>query len=419
MADNNSVEQQISESDSAPILSRRELLKGTGALGAAAGLAAVVTASGAQTPVQEGATPAPMVPMVTLGKTGMRVSRLALGGSWDIDHEVLALAFSLGINYIDTAESYRGGQSERLCGQFLKSIGATGHTAQRKKVWLVSKTHDHHTFEKRLPGCLDRLQQDYVDCFYMHQISDPKLATDPAVKEQAERLKKSGQTRFFGFSVHDSPVVECLNAAADSDFIDVIMFRYDCHYYPREDLMKAIERCHSRGIGLVAMKTQVGGMTLPDKFNPFKQRGLNQHQAAIKAVAADVRIHSVCSEMTTTEMITQNSAAIASKLTVAEADAIQEHARRVSHLWCRGCDRICKSQAGAGSQLAVADTLRFLMYHDHYGKRDHARELFAGLPEAKRDLIAMENGDWKSAASACPYNVPLETLMKRAKERLS
>ena len=76
------------------------------------------------------------------------------------------------------------------------------------------------------------------------------------------------------------------------------MFRYDYHYYKSDDLNRAIDRCVKAGIGLVAMKTQVGGMTLPDKFNPFKQRGLNQHQAAIKAVAVDERITSICSEMT-------------------------------------------------------------------------------------------------------------------------
>ena len=402
------------------LITRRDLVRGAAAAGAA--IAMPIAASQAALAEQNGALPSAadtQVPRVKLGNTGMMVSRLALGGSWDIDHEVLALAFSLGINYIDTAESYRGGQSERLCGEFLKSIGAVGHSAERKKVWLVSKTHDHRTFEKRLPDCLNRLQQSYVDCFYMHQISDPKLATSPDVKAQAERMKKSGQTRFFGFSVHDAPVVECLNAAADSDFIDVIMFRYDCHNYPREDLMKAIDRCHTKGIGLVAMKTQVGGMTLPDKFNPFKQRGLNQHQAAIKAVAADERIHSVCSEMTTIEMINQNSAAIASKLTLAEAQAIQEHARLVSHLWCRGCDSICRGRAGSGSDIAVADTLRFLMYHDHYGKRDHARELFAALPAEQRNTTAMGTGDWKAAELACPYNVPLVKLIARAKERLA
>ena len=407
--------------DASHATTRRDLITCVATVGASALTGALTKPVAAELPGAPPTAPSSdiQVPKVKLGNTGMMVSRLALGGSWDIDHEVLALAFSLGINYIDTAESYRGGQSERLCGEFLKSIGAVGHSAERKKVWLVSKTHDHHTFEKHLPGSLERLGQDYVDCFYMHQISDPKLATSPDVKAQAERMKRSGQTRFFGFSVHDSPVVECLNAAADSDFIDAIMFRYDCHYYPREDLMKAIDRCHAKGIGLVAMKTQVGGMTLPDKFNPFKQRGLNQHQAAIKAVAADDRIHAVCSEMTTTEMISQNSAAIASKLTLAEAQAIQEHARLVSHLWCRGCDSICRSVAGAGSGIAVADTLRFLMYHDHYGKQAQARELFAALPADQRDVPALEKGDWKAAAAACPYNVPLERLIARAKERLA
>jgi hypothetical protein len=59
------------------------------------------------------------------------------------------------------------------------------------------------------------------------------------------------------------------------------------------------------------------------------------------------------------------------------------------------------------------------MYHDDYGKPDHARELFASLPREQRDTAAMEHGDWKSASQACPYNVPLEKLIARARERLA
>ena len=214
-------------------------------------------------------------------------------------------------------------------------------------------------------------------------------------------------------------MAECLNAAADSDFIDVVMFRYDYHYYKADDLNKAIDRCVKAGVGLVAMKTQVGGMTLPDRFNPFKKRGLNQHQAAIKAVASDERIVSICSEMTNANMIQQNAEAVASRLTVSEAHAIEEHARLVSHLWCRGCDHLCRAASGNGQTVAVADTLRFLMYHDHYGKREHARRLFAEMPETLRDLEAIETGDWQAAQSACPHHVPLAKLMPRAKERLA
>jgi uncharacterized protein len=396
---------------------RREFLAAAGAVSAAVagGEAARAEPSAAPDPPRV----KPAMPTSILGRTGVRVSRLAFGGSWNVDAEVIGTGIDLGINYIDTAEGYLGGQSERAFGEILKDRGATGHSAARRKLWIVTKSHRHRQLETQLPHSLERLQQDYVDCCYMHQIQDPKLASDPEVKAMAERLKRSGKTRFFGFSCHDEPVVECLNAAAASGFIDVIMFRYDCHYYKRDDLMRAIDACTKAKIGLVAMKTQVGGMTLPDKYDPFKQRGLSQHQAAIKAVAADERIHSICSEITTTRMAEQNAEAVASKLTLSEAEAIQEHARLVSHLWCRGCDSICRAASGPGAQLAVADTLRFLMYHDHYGKRDHARVLYAGLPAAERDAAAMERADWAAAEAACPYGVPLARLMSRAKERLA
>jgi predicted aldo/keto reductase-like oxidoreductase len=396
-------------------VSRRELLAGPLALGAVG-----LLAGGASPANADDTTPdkAHAMPTAILGRTGMRVSRLAFGGSWHVDAEVVGLGMERGINYIDTAESYNSGQSEAAFGSILKDSGATGHSAKRKALWLVSKTHDHYHLETRLAGCLNRLQQDYVDCFYMHQIQDPKLASDPEIKAMAERMKRSGKTRFFGFSCHDEPVVECLNAAADSGFIDVIMFRYDCHYYKRDDLDRAIDRCAKAKIGLVAMKTQVGGMTLPDRYDPFKKRGLNQHQAAIKAVAVDERIASICSEMTNVDHIRQNVEAVASKLTVAEQEAIQEHARLVSHLWCRGCDHLCRAASGAGQPIAVADTLRFLMYHDHYGKRDHARSLYAQLPAEQRDAVAIAAADWRAAERACPYQVPLAKLMARAAERL-
>lgn len=407
----------ITTTDNPGTLSRRDLLRTGTALGAAGVLSVGMAEHASADPPQ--AIKPPAMPMAALGRTGMKVSRLALGGSWDIDPEVLSVGFEAGINYIDTAEGYRGGQSERAIGAFLKNMGATGHSAARKKLWLVSKTHSHHQLEQRLQPSLDRLQQDYVDAFYMHQIQDPKLLADPEIKATAARLKKSGKTRFFGFSTHDDTVVECLNAAADADFIDVIMFRYDCHYYKRDDLEKAMDRCFKKGIGLIAMKTQVGGMTLPDKFDPFRKRGLNQHQAAIKAVAVDERIASICSEMTNIDHVKQNAEAVASKLSLAEGEAIQEHSRLVSHLWCRGCEHLCKAASGAGAQLAVADSLRFLMYHDHYGKPEHARDLYAQLPADKRDLIALEAADWHGAEAACPYGVPLAKLMSRVRERLA
>jgi predicted aldo/keto reductase-like oxidoreductase len=188
--------------------------------------------------------------------------------------------------------------------------------------------------------------------------------------------------------------------------------------FTQPELDAAIDACHKAGVGLVAMKTQMGGMTLPDRFNVFKQRGLNQYQAAIKAVAEDERVTTICSEMVNTDQVQLNAAAIASKITTAERDAIREHGRLISHLWCRGCEHICRPASGAGAQIAVADTLRFLMYHDHYGKREHARKLFAGLPPEQRDIRILETADWRRAECACPYHVPLRSLLARARQQL-
>lgn len=389
------------------IVTRRALLAGSAAAGAAGLLGVQADADG-----KKG------MPTAVLGRTGMRVSRLAMGGAWEVDAEVVGVGLDLGINYIDTAEIYNGGQSEVKFGAILQQIGATGHSAKRKKFWVVSKTPDYNNLERRLDYSLGQLKQDYLDCFYLHGINDARLPADPEIKAKAAKMKQSGKLRFFGFSCHDAPLVDCLNAAAKSGFIDVIMFKYDMHFYPSDDLNRAIDRCHKAGIGLVAMKTQAGGMTLPEKYNPFLKRGLNQHQSAIKAVAVDERITAICSQMTNVSQMQQNCAAVASKLTTAEADALKEHAHLVSHLWCRACDHNCRPHSGAGEKIAVADTLRFLMYHDHYKTPEHARTLFSQLPPEQRDLAAIEAADWERAEAACPFHLPLAKLMARAKERL-
>ena len=60
---------------------------------------------------------------------------------------------------------------------------------------------------------LKRLDLDYLDLYFMHFVHDEKYL-EPEYIKMGERLKKSGKTRFFGFSCHDGNVVELLNKAA-------------------------------------------------------------------------------------------------------------------------------------------------------------------------------------------------------------
>ncbi|MEP6754468.1 MAG: aldo/keto reductase, partial [Chthonomonadales bacterium] len=159
-------------------LTRREMLARTGAagVGIAAGIA-MGEGSASASPLEA------KVPIVTLGRTGRKVSKLGFGGSWDIEPSVLAAGVAEGINYYDNAESYKGGQCERLMGQFIKD------NVKRADIYLVSKTHNHHQLEQRLDGCLKRLGVDYVDVFYLHQVDTPEILGTQEIKEATERIR--------------------------------------------------------------------------------------------------------------------------------------------------------------------------------------------------------------------------------------
>ena len=77
--------------------------------------------------------PASTLPMVTLGKTGQKVPVLGMGTSWDLAPSFVQAALHAGVRYIDTSESYEGGNCEKTLGEVLE------RTKMRKDVYLVTK----------------------------------------------------------------------------------------------------------------------------------------------------------------------------------------------------------------------------------------------------------------------------------------
>ena len=114
------------------------------------------------------------LPQRPLGRTGVEVSALALGGVIGMQlapsagHDPAALAetaLDLGITYFDTAPSYNNGQSETNYGQVL--------ARRRKEVFLATKTGDrtHDGTLRSVEQSLKRLQTDRVDLIQIHGIS--------------------------------------------------------------------------------------------------------------------------------------------------------------------------------------------------------------------------------------------------------
>jgi len=145
-----------------------------------------------------------------LGKTGVKVSPLCLGalnfGGGEAEDEQIRMvhkALDAGINFIDTANRYRGGESEKIVGKAL----ATG---KREKVVLATKFHGPMSDDPNDQGVsrrhilqavedsLDRLQTDWIDLYQIHRpiFEVPQDETLRALDD----LVRQGKVRYIGSS---------------------------------------------------------------------------------------------------------------------------------------------------------------------------------------------------------------------------
>lgn len=358
------------------------------------------------------------LPLVTLGKTGQKIPALGMGTSWSLQPSFVQAALAAGIRYIDCSESYEGGACEKVLGEVF------ARTGRRKDVYMVTKNsrakRNPAAYEQRLNASLERLQTDYVDCYYLHGVDGREISLlhDPAVKAAFEKLKRSGKIRFCGLSCHDRRLPEIVTAAAECGWIDQIMIQYNYRTMNGDAIRRALDKAAKADLGLVAMKTQGGAGSFPEangspKFQEFVDKGFKKQQAAIKTVLAEGRMHAVVSEMTNRDQLRDNIAAAANpKLSSRDRQLLEEHRQATAHLYCHGCGHHCEPAAGG---VAVAEILRYLRYDEVYGKRTRARELYRALPLEARDIA---RADLAAAQAACPHGLPIADLLRRADEKM-
>ena len=355
----------------------------------------------------------PQVPRRILGKTGKSIPILVMGGAMKLDPKFdpkFAECMRFGVNYIDAADCYGGETCEAAVGSFLDTA-----KVKRDTIWITSKSdkHDPKGLEETLDRGLKRMGTDYFDLYYMHSLNDPKSITKE-LGETVARLKKEGKILHFGFSCHDSEVNALLHKAAETPWIDSVMFRYNFRQYGNKELNLAIDACAKANVGLIAMKTQGSEASFADAWGKFQQEGKwTKHQAVLKAVWADERITAAVSHMDTFEKLKQNIAAAVDQFDLgqAEYDALDKYAAATRSMSCDGCDHLCNPTND--SPVRIGTMMRYLMYHEVYGEQANAQRLFAELPRQERNLSGI---DFQSANTACPNGIDVARHMKRAEE---
>jgi aryl-alcohol dehydrogenase-like predicted oxidoreductase len=204
-----------------------------------------------------------------LGKSGLKVAPLALGGNvfgWTADE---AMSFKLldafvahGFNLIDTADTYskwvpgnRGGESETIIGKWLKQRGV------RDKVVIATKVGMEMASDKKglskayvlreAEDSLKRLQTDYIDLYQSH--TDDAATPLEETLEAYAQLVKQGKVRAIGASNYGAErLAQALQVSAQHRYPSYQSLQPHYNLYERADYESNLEPlCRQKGVGVI------------------------------------------------------------------------------------------------------------------------------------------------------------------------
>jgi predicted aldo/keto reductase-like oxidoreductase len=229
------------------------------------------------------------------GKLDWKVSALGFGcmrlPTLEGDHanidepeatRMLHYAIDHGVNYVDTAYPYHGGNSERFVGRALKGgYREKVRLATKLPCWKVETAED---FDALLNEQLEKLQDEHIDFYLLHALNKERWpqVRDLGVREWAEGAIADGRIGHIGFSFHD-----------DYDAFQTIIDEYDgwtfCqiqHNYidiENQAGTKGLKYADSKGLAVVIMEPILGGRLV----DPPEQIQALWDSAAKKRTPAD------------------------------------------------------------------------------------------------------------------------------------
>ncbi len=393
----------------------------------------------------------------TLGRTDFKVSDIGFGAGNLSNPDVLKAALDMGVSYIDTAEHYNRGNSERTIGQV---IG----THDRKKVFLTTKLNmmmggnSKERIKERFGGCLERLQTDYADCLMLHMVPVVEQLKLAAYHEAIQELKAEGKVRFTGLSTHGTehklsgPVKDEMDkvilAAAEDGRFDVVLFTYN--FIQREMGDRILKACKDKNMGTTLMKTnpvkfyqevkdieernREQGRKLGEQFYKIleeykalvdrgqdfiKKYGLTgpaeARDAAIKFCLGNPDVHSVCPSMNTFEELEAFVALSGTRLSAEGEAMLADYQSGLGRYYCRHACGQC--EGSCPQNVPVNTIMRYYHYFAAQRREKYAMEKYNALGSNVADKCFSCSGC--ESEKACPFGVPVQGLLLLAHQTLT
>ena len=219
-----------------------------------------------------------------LGRTGWNISEIsfgawAIGGSWgEVDDKqslaALHRAIDCGVNFIDTADVYGMGRSERLIAQLKRERREEIIVASKAGRRLPAQVVEGYSRENLTAWVEDSLRNLSMDCLDLLQLHCPPtgLYYRPEVFEILDQLVSAGKIRYYGVSVER--VEEALKAIEYPN-VQTVQIIFNCLRLRPSQLL--FQQTKARQVGVLARVPLASGL-LTGKFMPDSRFGPEDHR---------------------------------------------------------------------------------------------------------------------------------------------
>lgn len=371
------------------------------------------------------------------GKLNWRASALGFGcmrfpltgtESSQIDEiqaaEMLAFAIDNGVNYLDTAYTYHGSQSEIFLGQFLKN-------GYRDKVKLATKmptwlTEQQSDFDKYLNEQLNKLQTGHIDFYLLHGLNGkrwPKLR-ELAVLEWAETAIADGRIGKLGFSFHDD--YDTFKMIVDSyDNWALSQIQYNYMDIENQAGTRGLRYAASKGMAVIIMEPILGGR-IADPPTAIQELWDNTETSrtpvdwALQWIWDQPEVSLVLSGMSNIQQVEENVISAAkssiSSLTMDELNLVaevREKYNQLSPIPCTKCEYCLPCPSGVNIPRNFEIYNQGFMY-DKLKDSQTAYNKWLPVEENANNCL-----DCKDCEELCPQQIPISEWMPKIHSELS
>ena len=364
-------------------INRRDFLKRTGAL--TLGVGAALGANWKSAHAEEKKLTVNGLPATVLGRTGLIVTRISLGGILITEPPVLLRAIERGINFIHTAPGYQNGRSIEAFGKVMKT--------HREKVIIALKVRPED-----LDSALKILNTDYVDILVppLHSLG---AINDPTIPENFEKAKKAGKCGFMGFACH-SHMAAVLNRARELGYFDVALMSYADT--GNAAFVEAAKKANQAGMGIMAMKG------LPKRSSRLDPEKVALVSSLCTSMLERYYAHTVLVSIGSFQAVEAYREILETKLGYCDPGLEERYWAQQQGNYCAMCGN-CTGVCPQG--VEISRVVRYRMYHKDYALTDYAKVKYAAMKN-RVDPAECESCDL--CERVCSRRLPLREILTEA-----